>query len=291
MSAANSKQYKEAERRSWDSVAHGWEKWWRTIEKGAGIVSSRLIDLAGIKIGSRVLDISTGIGEPAITVAREVGNTGRILATDFSSEMLSIAKKRAINAGLERVIEFKQGDTGTIELPDSYFDAALCRFGLMFLPDLDTALLNIYGSLVNNGRFAAAVWASSEGDSLFTSTMNTILKETRTSPPPKGAPGPFSLSDESLLRNYFVNTGFKDVAIDRINVTFNFGSSNEYAIFVLETAGPLQVLLSNESSERREQILGAVSESARKFADNTGAVKFSNGAICILGTKSKRKTQ
>jgi len=287
LSAANSKQYKEAERRSWDSVAHGWEKWWRTIEKGAGVVSSRLIDLAGIKIGSRVLDISTGIGEPAITVAREVGSTGRVLATDFSSEMLSIAKKRAINAGLERVIEFKQGDTGTIELPDSYFDAALCRFGLMFLPDLDTALLNIYGSLVNNGRFAAAVWASSEGDSLFTSTMSTILKETRTSPPPKGAPGPFSLSDESLLRNYFVNTGFKDVAIDRIHVTFNFWSSNEYACFVLETAGPLQVLLSNESSERREQILGAVSESARKFADNTGAVKFSNDAICIIGTKSK----
>lgn len=287
MSAANSKQYKEAERRSWDSVAHSWEKWWRTIEKGAEIVSSRLIDLAGIKIGSRVLDISTGIGEPAITVAREVGNTGRVLATDFSSEMLSIAKKRAIDAGLERVIEFKQGDTGTIELPDSYFDAALCRFGLMFLPDLDTALLNIYGSLVNNGRFAAAVWGSSERDSLFTSTMNTILKETRTSPPPEGAPGPFSLSDESLLRNYFVNTGFKDVAIDRINVTFNFGSSNEYGSFVLETAGPLQVMLSNESSERREQILGAVSESTRKFADNTGAVKFSNDAICIIGTKSK----
>ena len=46
--------------------------------------------------------------------------------------------------------------------------------------------------------------------------MNIILKETRASPPPNGAPGPFSLSDESLLRNYFINTGFKDVAIDRI---------------------------------------------------------------------------
>ena len=131
MSAIDPKQYKETQRHSWDSVAHGWEKWWRTIEKGAGVVSSRLIDLAGIKIGSRVLDISTGIGEPAITVAREVGNTGRILATDFSSEMLSIAKKRAINAGLERVIEFKQGDTGTIELPDSCFDANYLIHALM----------------------------------------------------------------------------------------------------------------------------------------------------------------
>lgn len=285
MSAIDPKQYKETQRHNWDSVAHGWEKWWRTIEIGTGKVTRRLIEFASIKVGSKVLDISTGIGEPAITAARVVGNTGQVLATDISSEMLSIAKQRAINAGLQHVIAFKQGDTGTIELPNSTFDAALCRFGLMFLPDLDTALLNIYGSLVNGGRFAAAVWASPEKDSLFTSTMNTVMKETRTSPPPARSPGPFSLSDESLLRNYFVNTGFKDVTIERMNVTFDFGSSEAYSSFVYETAGPLQEMLSNESPERRQKILEAVSESARKFVDNSGTVKFSNDAICIMGKK------
>jgi ubiquinone/menaquinone biosynthesis C-methylase UbiE len=285
LSAVDPKQYKETQRHNWDSVAHGWEKWWRVIEIGAEKVSRRLIELASIKVGSNVLDISTGIGEPAITAAREVGNTGQVLATDISSEMLSIAKQRAINAGLQHAIVFKQGDTGTMELPNSTFDAVLCRFGLMFLPDLDTALLNIYGSLVNGGRFAAAVWASPEKDSLFTSTMNTVMKETRTSPPPAGVPGPFSLSDENLLRNYFVNSGFKDVTIERIDVTFDFGSSKEYASFVHETAGPLHEMLSNESPERRQKILEAVSESARKFADNTGTVKFSNDAICIMGKK------
>ena len=285
MSAIDPKQYKETQRHNWDSVAHGWEKWWRTIEIGAEKVSTRLIELASIKVGSKVLDISTGIGEPAITAAREVGNTGQVLATDISSEMLSIAKQRAINAGLQHAIVFKQGDTGTMELPNSTFDTALCRFGLMFLPDLDTALLNIYSSLVNGGRFAAAVWASPEKDSLFTSTINTVMKETRTSPPPAGVPGPFSLSDESLLRNYFVNTGFKDVTIERMNVTFDFGSSKEYASFVLETAGPLQEMLSNESPERRQKILETVSESAKKFANNSGTVKFSNDAICIMGKK------
>ena len=285
MSAIDPKQYKETQRHNWDRVAHGWEKWWRTIEIGTGKVTRRLIEFASIKVGSKVLDISTGIGEPAITAAREVGNTGRVLAIDISSEMLSIAKQRAINARLQHVIAFKQGDTGTIELPNSTFDAALCRFGLMFLPDLDTALLNIYGSLVNGGRFAAAVWASPEKDSLFSSTMNTVMKETGTSPPPAGAPGPFSLSDESLLRNYFVNTGFKDVTIERMNVTFDFGSSEAYSSFVYETAGPLQEMLSNESPERRQKILEAVSESARKFVDNSGTVKFSNDAICIMGKK------
>lgn len=67
MSALDSKQYKEEERRNWDRIANNWQKWWKSIERGAEKVSSRLIDLAEIKPGSRVLDIVTGIGEPAIT--------------------------------------------------------------------------------------------------------------------------------------------------------------------------------------------------------------------------------
>jgi ubiquinone/menaquinone biosynthesis C-methylase UbiE len=92
VSSLDSKQYKEAERQSWDSVADGWQKWWKTIEIGAEKVSRRLIELAEIKPGSRVLDIATGIGEPAITAANQVGNSGHVLATDISSQMLSIAK-------------------------------------------------------------------------------------------------------------------------------------------------------------------------------------------------------
>lgn len=136
MTTLDSKQYKEAERQSWDSVAAGWQKWWEPIERGAEKVSRRLIELAEIKPGSRVLDIATGIGEPAITAANEVGNTGHVLATDISPQMLSVAKQRVISLGLQNVIEFKEGDIETLDLPSSAFDAALCRFGLMFLPDL-----------------------------------------------------------------------------------------------------------------------------------------------------------
>ena len=96
-----------------------------------------------------MLDVATGIGEPAITAAYEVGNSGHVLAIDISSQMLSIAKQRATSLGLQKVIEFKEGDTETIDLPASRFDAALCRFGLMFLP-----LSNIYKSLVDGGRLA-----------------------------------------------------------------------------------------------------------------------------------------
>jgi ubiquinone/menaquinone biosynthesis C-methylase UbiE len=64
------KQFKENQRQSWDSVSKGWQKWWKTIENGAKNVSDRLVELANIKPGDKVLDIATGIGEPAITAAK-----------------------------------------------------------------------------------------------------------------------------------------------------------------------------------------------------------------------------
>jgi ubiquinone/menaquinone biosynthesis C-methylase UbiE len=93
VSTLNSKKYKEAERQSWDSVANNWQKWWKTIEIGAEKVGRRLIELAEIKPGSRVLDIATGIGEPAITAADQVGNNGHISHRYFSTDAICCKTK------------------------------------------------------------------------------------------------------------------------------------------------------------------------------------------------------
>ena len=78
----NPDKFKVDQRKSWDSVARGWQKWWQTFENGAQHVSDRLIELAGIRPRNRVLDIATGIGEPAI-----VGKGGHVTATDMSRDV------------------------------------------------------------------------------------------------------------------------------------------------------------------------------------------------------------
>jgi enediyne biosynthesis protein CalE5 len=285
----DSKQYKEAERQSWNSVADSWKKWWTPIERGAEKVSKRLIELAEIKLGSRVLDIATGIGEPAITAANLVGNNGHILAIDISAQMLYNAKQRAISLGLQDVIEFKEGDIETIDLPSSTFDAVLCRWGLMFLPDLKAGLSNIYRSLKAGGHFAAAVWASPDQDTLSATTMNIVMKESDSTPPPPGAPGPFSLSDENSLKNSFMSSGFEDLVIERINVSFDFDSPEDFSTFVTETVGPLQKMLTNQTHERKREILKAITKAAKRYADadsnSMGKIKFKNEAILIVGKK------
>jgi ubiquinone/menaquinone biosynthesis C-methylase UbiE len=85
----------------WDSAAQGYSVWWPHIEKAAQSLSNRLVELAEIGPGQRILDIATGIGEPALTAARIVGTTGHILAIDISTEMIAIAKQRAASNGLQ----------------------------------------------------------------------------------------------------------------------------------------------------------------------------------------------
>lgn len=63
------------------------------------------------------MDIATGIGGPSVTTANHVGRNGRVLATDLSSQMLSLAKQRAFSLGLQDIIEFREEDKETIDVP------------------------------------------------------------------------------------------------------------------------------------------------------------------------------
>ena len=119
-----------AQRKRWDDVAAGWKEWWETFEIAAQKVSDRLVQLADIKLGQKVLDIATGIGKPAVTVATNLvngsgtrittnkrRNVGYVLATDISMQMLTFAKQRALELGLQDLIEFREGDIESLELP------------------------------------------------------------------------------------------------------------------------------------------------------------------------------
>jgi ubiquinone/menaquinone biosynthesis C-methylase UbiE len=288
MPDSNSEQFGKDQSKDWDSVAAGWQKWYMTFEKGASKMSEKLLELAEIKSASKVLDIATGIGEPAITAGRYVGTNGHVLATDISLLMLSIAKQRAISENLQDIIDFKEGDAETIDLPQSNFDVALCRLGLMFLNDLDTGLSNIYKSLNKGGRFAASVWSTSEKVPQLALAMDTVRRELNipSLPPRYGTPGPFSLADENILKNSFINCGFKDINIERINVAFEFDSAEEYTNFTKDIAAPVLAMLADQSLDRKEQIWKAVTEAARKYVkSNTGAIILDNEAICIVGRK------
>src|SRR5690242_4514993 len=89
------RRFKSEQREAWSDVAPGWRKQWRVFEANAQRLSDRLVELARVGPGSRVLDVATGIGEPALTAARRVGPKGRVVATDLAPGMIAIVAERA----------------------------------------------------------------------------------------------------------------------------------------------------------------------------------------------------
>ena len=274
------------QQKDWDTVAPGWQNWWKTFEKGGQKVSDKLIELAEIKTGQRVLDIATGIGEPAVTACHIVGDSGYVLATDISPAMLEIGKERATHDGSKN-IEFRDGDAATVVLPSSYFDAALCRWGLMFFPNISGALENIRKSLVPGGKFAAAVWGEPEKVPQLNIPMSTVRQYLELPLPSTEIPGAFSLANLDRLQHFLLQAGFRDVEIENIGVTFEFDSAKDFVKFTQDIAAPVNTMMANESAEMKEQLWDEITAKVKsQYSRNNSHIVMENEAICVVASNS-----
>jgi ubiquinone/menaquinone biosynthesis C-methylase UbiE len=281
----NPDEFKAQQRQMWNNAAAGWQTWWETIERGAQKVSDKIVQLAEIKPGDRVLDIATGIGEPAVTAARKVMPKGNVTAIDISPQMLAIAKTRAKSLGLDGIMEFRESDGEKIDSPDptAKFNAVLSRFGLMFFPNLPAALVKIRHLLITNGRLSAAVWSIPSKVPLIDLAFSTVRKQINAPLPPTGTPGPFALADTEALKQLFSQAGFKDIKVETVQITFEFDSPESYTKHIQQTATRAHEMMANQTEEVRKQVWNSITEAAWQCADSHGRVNLDNEAICIVG--------
>src|SRR5215213_3888062 len=150
-------EFRAGQRKQWNSAATGWKKWSELIDRAASGVSDRLVELAGVEPGSRVLDVAAGYGEPSLSAARKAGPEGSVTATDISADMLAFGRERAERLGVEN-IEWVESDAASLTFPDASFDAALSRWGIIFDPDGEGAAARVRSLLKPGARFAISSW-------------------------------------------------------------------------------------------------------------------------------------
>jgi enediyne biosynthesis protein CalE5 len=270
---------KQDQRLSWDESAAGWKKWWPNFERAAQGVNSRLVDLARIKAGDRVLDIATGNGEPAVTAARIVGAKGAVVAVDQSPGMLAIGRERASALGLGN-INFVEADAETVVLEAHSFDAAVCRWGLMFMPDLTGTARRIHGALKPGARFATAVWNTGDKVPMIFLAADAVRQIAGLKPPPPDALEPTRLADTSILKSALEAAGFVEITIEPLMVTFEFASADQFVEFRSEL-GRAQAMMAKLSPEQRGRVKTALAEAVRKFVGSDGRIRLPNETICF----------
>ena len=95
--------YKQTTLQQWNTAAEAWHRWGPILSRWLGPATETMLDMCDIKNGSRVLDVAAGAGEQTLAVAKRIGNSGQVLATDISADILQFAAASAKLAGLNNV--------------------------------------------------------------------------------------------------------------------------------------------------------------------------------------------
>ena len=117
----------------------------------------RTIELASLPSGSRVLDVCCGAGASALPAAEAVGPTGEVVGVDLARELLELAQLKATQRRLGNV-HFEVGDMLSLRFPAETFNAVVCVFGIFFVPDMATALRELWSRIRPNGKLAVTTW-------------------------------------------------------------------------------------------------------------------------------------
>jgi SAM-dependent methyltransferase len=269
--------YKETTRVQWQDAAAAWHRWDPVFDRWLGEATERMLDLAQVGEGTRVLDIAAGSGGQSIAAARR---GAVVLATDISSKILDEAAAAARAAGLANVAtRVLDGESPDVE-PGS-FDAAISRLGLMYLPDKPGALAAAKNALRPGGRYAAIVFSEPERNRFFSLPISIIRTNAELPPPGPGLPGPFSATNIGELLE---GAGFRDVEVQRVDSPLLLGSAVECAQLERESFGALHQMLAGLDEVGRAATWAEIEAALRAFEGPGG---FAGPCELLVGAGTK----
>jgi SAM-dependent methyltransferase len=243
-----------------------WRKWHAGIAVYSHGATDAILEAAQIRSGQRVLDLASGVGDPALTIAAAVAPSGRVTATDLGPGMMSLPEEIARKKGITN-IEFREADAESLPFANESYDVLTCRFGIMFFPDLGRALRECFRVLKSGGRAAFVAWGKMD-QPFFTSTAANLIKHLPAPPPPPDpeAPGIFMFGERGRLRRALEAAGFTNVLEEGRTINGRWaGPPEEYWQQFSEVAAPFRPLLAQLSPEKKAAAVADILASLKKF--------------------------
>jgi ubiquinone/menaquinone biosynthesis C-methylase UbiE len=274
--------------KEWDDPATiaAWRKWRASGPSWSQGVTDAIVEAAQARPGHRVLDLASGSGQPAISLAKAVAPDGRVTATDMSAGMLKIAEECAAREGVSNMA-FRQADAENLPFADAEFDAVTCRCGVMFFPDAVRALRECCRVLKPGGRVAFVAWGPPE-QVFFGATVGVLKNYVELPRPEPGAPHVFRFAQAGTLRAVLDEAGFANVREEPRSIPVAWpGPPEQFWEQFRESAAPFRKIIADLAPDVRRRVDADVLAALSKHYDGE-QVRFLADIVLATGVRAER---
>jgi SAM-dependent methyltransferase len=253
------------EAEAWNAIAEGWHASIPMMRAWYAPATDLMLDLARIDAGSRVLDIAAGDCDQSMAAAKRVGPKGYVLAVDIADGLLKIGAQSAREAGFQN-IETRVMDGGNLDLPEGSFDAVVCRFALMYLPDPVRGLRGMKHVLKPGGRVSVVVYGEN-GSPEFSRARSAVRRHLGL---PETESDAHSLGETALLQHTLEAGGLSNIEIHALDLPIHMASAEECVRYLQASSPGLAELTSPLSPAERKEVWDEVQQALTVFEGARG---------------------
>jgi ubiquinone/menaquinone biosynthesis C-methylase UbiE len=275
--------FKQRIREQWDEVAARWHRWTPVMSAQYASATELMLDLAHLRAGDRVLDIAAGDGYQSIAAARRVGPTGHVLAVDLAPEQLKYAAAVAREAGVEH-FDTRVMDAENLGLPDASFDAVLCQFGLMFLPDPARGLREML-RVLKPGAWASLVIAAAGGFPESELAASIVRDRLGDATPLPERISSASLGSPGVLKRRLEAAGFLAVESHELLVPLRLRSAADAGRYLREIHPTLDELMAPLTADERAEVWRRVEAALAQYVGPDG-FESPNQVVVVAGMRA-----
>lgn len=259
------------------------EKWKAKSAAMGQPVTDALVDYARPAPGMRVLDLASGTGEPAISLAARVGAKGHVTALDLSDDLLEIAEKRARARGLQN-FSTQKGDAHSLPFPDDSFGLATSRFGVMFFQDAEAALRELLRVLRPGARACFLAWGTFH-QPYWQSMMGVVHRHVGGDLLVPGGSNPFRFAEAGSLSSVLRSAGFNSIEEETRTLPWAWpGPVEEVWEQAQAVTVPFRPMLERVPADQWPKIHAEVHQAVRQYFDGE---KIAFGASVVLASGKK----
>jgi len=264
--------FKQQELAGWDAKANAYDDYAGKITTQ---IAGPLLDAAGVRPRTRVLDVACGPGHLAGVAA---GRGANAVGIDFAPSMVGEAKKDFPAA------DFRHGDAEALQFDPDSFDAVVCGFGLGHFPEPDKAISEAHRVLRPGGRYAFSWWCSPDKHEFFALVFGALKAHgnLEVSLPP--APPIFRFSDPAECKRALLSAGFTDIEVREHPLTYELQSPQQALDLIYKSSVRMAMVLELQTKEALGRIHEAILNGVQAHKSK-GGFRIGWPAIVVSGKK------